>query len=198
MIIRNVTREDDALVQQMVYASLVRQFPRLAQLGVDQAVLDRLDLFPSSKDQGCFVAEEEGRIYGVVCLTWNGKPSPLTQIGAQALMKEFGMRKGLEIWMGLRMVTVTPIVGQCYIEHSFAEEQYREVVISGMLQHLEDLAYQGGFQEMTTYSLPEHQEEIQILTTLGFEPVEERQNNFAKRFVGLDRWIYFKKSLLEE
>ena len=103
MIIRNVTREDDAFVQEMVYASLVRQFPRLYDLGVDQSVLDRLELFPSSKDQGCFVAEEDGKIYGIVCLTWDGKPSPLTQVGAQALMKEFGMRKGLEIWLGLRM-----------------------------------------------------------------------------------------------
>lgn len=195
MIIRNISNQDESQVQEIVYTSLLSQFPLLSSQGVDKSTLTQLGLLPSKQDDGCFIAEEDGYIYGVICLRWSGNPSPLKKVSLASLTKKYGLKKGFQIWVGLRMITLTPLPGQCYVEHSWADERYMEVVIVEMLTYLENLAYQDGFIEMTKSSLPYNQQEIEIFGTLGFELVEERTSSFAKKILGRDTWQYYKKSL---
>ena len=197
--IRPFETKDYGEVIEILSWSFQNKFQSLTRLSMEKLpdFVKRTGVIISEPFEGYFVAEEEGKVLGVMVLEWKNQIRPKENIKILDPAK-YGVWATLKFLFGLALLSSSQQKGECYIEHIAVRADARgKGVGSSLLDYGRSFAQSKGFSTYSLHVAATNKGAVRLYERVGFTTVDLKKSMLTKWLFDIGNWHYMVSSLKE-
>ena len=196
--IRPFQKSDLMQITDIMVDSFKEKYQRL--LNLDQGQLSdfmiKIGVIYPYPFQGYFVAEDKGKILGVMVLKWINQNRP--KVKFQFLRaSRYGWFNLIKVFVGLSINHMIRLKkGICYIEYIAVKsgEQGRGIGTK-LLEFGKTFALKKEFEQFALYVSSLNKKAVKLYTMLGFRIEKSKKSTLTKLLVGIKKWYYMSQNI---
>jgi ribosomal protein S18 acetylase RimI-like enzyme len=195
--IRDYNYGDLSQVASLLADSFREDINRIARLPHDKMaefIIEVGEVFPSPFP-GYVVAENDGKIVGVMVLRWPKQEIPKNKLRFSKALR-YGLPAVIKLIVERYLFPEKPGKETCHVAELAVEENARKKGIGAtLLEYGKSMAKEKGLKKYTLHVDAENKPALRLYERIGFELVKKKKNILARWLLGVKIWYFMSQDI---